>query len=522
MKEKTGKKISIRSVVQDENPALTNTVIVNGAYLFSTFGDRLWMFAVGIFMTRIGGLSWVAIQQLVDSLTKLLLLPMVGTRLDKFNRNRGMQLVLLCNNLSIVVSACAFYVGETKFAKESGALKHIALIMALIFGSISRVASEAQRITFNKDWIIVLVENTNGATRLSTQNSIMGAIDHAANMIAPVIVGGVIDNISSQACCIFIILWNIVSWILEGFVLFWVYKRTPALATKKGDEKFEVEQALCGISAFKAYKRQSCFRAAFGLALLYMTVLGFDNLAISYGLSQGVSASALGSLRSFGALLGMLGIFTYTLMERTIGLVFAAFIGLLLQNIAINLCSTSTVLPGNPFNATGFISNMNLQEWSGHVKNGIMKAGLETDKVQALPIWQLPPSIILFFTGITLARYGLWIADPAISQIMQHTIPERERYTVFGAQTAICEFFSVIKDLLVISFPVVEMFGLLSLISCCFVFTGFLFYFSYFIKNLRTKFELENENDKELIEIGAKSETVPLAEFEKTDIEKDV
>lgn len=101
------------------------------------------MFAVGIFMTRIGGLSWVAIQQLVDSVVKLVLLPMVGTSLDKINRNRGlvksiaaymlfhlieisgMQLVLLFNNLSIVISACAFYMGETKFVADSGILRHV-------------------------------------------------------------------------------------------------------------------------------------------------------------------------------------------------------------------------------------------------------------------------------------------------------------------------------------------------------------------------------------------------------------
>ncbi|KIH42988.1 hypothetical protein ANCDUO_27020 [Ancylostoma duodenale] len=74
-----------------------------------------------------------------------------------------------------------------------------------------------------------------------------------------------------------------------------------------------------------------------------------------------------------------------------------------------------------------------------------------TDPTPALPFSELSPSIIVFFLGITLARFGLWIADPSITQIMQETIPERERYSVFGVQTSICELFSVLKDLMALS-----------------------------------------------------------------------
>lgn len=37
------------------------------------------------------------------------------------------------------------------------------------------------------------------------------------------------------------------------------------------------------------------------------------------------------------------------------------------------------------------------------------------------------------------------MADLSISQIMQETVPERERNTVFGVEDSIAQFFSVLK-----------------------------------------------------------------------------
>lgn len=74
---------------------------------------------------------------------------------------------------------------------------------------------------------------------------------------------------------------------------------------------------------------------------------------------------------------------------------------------------------------------------------------MPADELTTLPFGDLPSSIIVFFIGITAARVGLWMADPAITQIMQETIPESERYSVNAAQNVFCEAFSIIKDILV-------------------------------------------------------------------------
>lgn len=91
-------------------------------------------------------------------------------------------------------------------------------------------------------------------------------------------------------------------------------------------------------------------------------------------------------------------------------------------------------------------------------------------------------SIMVFFFGLTFSRIGLWIADLSITQIMQESIPEEERNTIFGVQNAFCQFFSVLKDILVILIADQRMFGIWITVSVMFVTSGLLQYCWYLIK----------------------------------------
>ncbi|KAK6032341.1 Ferroportin1 [Ostertagia ostertagi] len=443
----------ISTYLKENKTFLRSASALNVAFLISALGDRLWMFAIGLFLHQLGGISWIAIHQLLDSLAKLILTPVLGSMLDKTNRNRGMQAVLFVNNVAISLSALIFFFNLSETHRPaSNWMKTLYLLFAILFGSVSRVASEAQKTAFTKDWIVVVIAKTKGA-RLSTQNAAMTVIDQTSSFLTPLIAGVMLDSMSRSMCCLVIIGWNILSWSVEASMLLWIYRRIPALAHRMRSDSTSKEPSCddtpSPAAAYSAYFRQSSFRAAFGLALLYMTVLGFDNLALSYGASQGMSASTLGLFRSIGSLLGLLGALSYTAMERVLGLLWTGLIGLMLQNIFINLCSLSIVLPGSPFNATGYFSSLTTTQWVDGVRSTIFGGLNTTESLPPLPFSELSPSILVFFFGITLARFGLWIADPSITQIMQETIPERERYSVFGVQTSICEFFSVLKDVMI-------------------------------------------------------------------------
>ena len=55
--------------------------------------------------------------------------------------------------------------------------------------------------------------------------------------------------------------------------------------------------------------------AGLGLALLYMTVLGFGSVTYGYILMQGISEGMLGALTSLSAFIGVLGSISYPLLR---------------------------------------------------------------------------------------------------------------------------------------------------------------------------------------------------------------
>lgn len=70
------------------------------------------------------------------------------------------------------------------------------------------------------------------------------------------------------------------------------------------------------------YWKQTTFCAAFGIALFYKTVMGFDNLAVGYATSASdLSVITIGALKSYGAVAGMVGVISYAFLEKRIGII---------------------------------------------------------------------------------------------------------------------------------------------------------------------------------------------------------
>lgn len=480
-----------------------------GAFLLTTLGDRMWAFVIGFFMHHFGGMTWVAVQQLVDSALKLIGITIAGQFLDRIDRDKIIQRTLLLNNTAVFVSALIYF---GMFAIETKGYTTIFLFLASAFGSVSKVASELQRISFQKDWVIVIAKTEQ--IDLSKLNRDLLVLDQLSTFVLPLAFGIALQLFPWSWICLFIAGYNCVSWAAESHILHRLYEETEQLRTRAseltGDEELRGLKDV-KLNSFTTYFKQSSWMAGFGLALLYMTVLGFDNLAASYGQKHGLSAGYIGLARAVGALIGIFGSSLYHLSAKQFGLLWTVMIGLIWQNIFINLCGVSVLLPGSSMDVFGFYQNTTVDQWWNQMIEKVTKP--ETQEIPTVPLSQVALPIILFFTGISFARFGLWLADPAISQIQQETIPERQRYSVFTVQLAICEFFSILKDIIVILLPFTSLFGLLTLGSCAFVFCGFLlnvFYhykcgFSFSDKNRHLRY-------KNAIEMSAISSALPEAE----------
>uniref|UniRef100_A0A7E4ZSW6 Solute carrier family 40 member n=1 Tax=Panagrellus redivivus TaxID=6233 RepID=A0A7E4ZSW6_PANRE len=485
------------------------------SYIISCIGDRLWTFAIIFVLQHLGGMRLVGINQLIESISAMVLASYVGNWLDRKDRRNGTLTVLAVNNISVAISAALLAVCLS--LDDSNRLAYSScLALSIVFCALSKCASEGEKMAFTKDWIVVMAK-VEGSNTLSSHNATMTTIDQLSSVIAPLLTGYILQYSGHRTACFVFVIWNLLSWLIERAFLVRVYNTVEELGIReKGSEAKKELHAesnslkdsknsgcfgtVCGL--FRTYFHQTVFPAAFGLALLYMTVLGFDGLAISHGKAQGVPENILGVFRSAGSVLGILGAFSYQITEQRLGAKKTGFIGLILQQMFLWLCVLSVFLPGSPFDPIGYFNEWTFESWLAQFRSSLYILP-QDDNIQASlngTVLAVPParsswadfditgdmaSIFLFFCGITFARLGLWMADLSITQLMQESIPEEERNTVFGVQNALSQFFSVLKDVVVILLPDERTFGFLIIMSVFFVGMGFLNYCYYMTKSRR-------------------------------------
>jgi len=111
----------------------------------------------------------------------------------------------------------------------------------------------------------------------------MRSIDLTTNVLAPVVVGQILTFASPFAGTVFIGTWNILSLVIEYYLLNLIYANVPELSQKEVPvDAVEDVRPLWNIwvtfDAWKLYFHHSIRYAGMGLALLYMTVMGFDSI----------------------------------------------------------------------------------------------------------------------------------------------------------------------------------------------------------------------------------------------------
>ncbi|OCT75749.1 solute carrier family 40 member 1 [Xenopus laevis] len=255
---------------------------------------------------------------------------------------------------------------------------------------------------------------------------------------------------------------------------------------------------------WKSYYRQSVFLAGLGLAFLYTTVLGFDCITTGYAYTQGISGSLLSILMAVSAISGLMGTFLFTWLRRHYGLVVTGIISSCLHVCCLMLCVFSVFAPGSPFELSIFSAimgvnssvNMDQLEQSqlhffpphGNINQPILpdRSSIHwtnnTVLLENIRTGDQPNSyisIILLFSGVILARIGLWSFDLTVTQLLQENIPESERGVVNGVQSSMNYLMDLVHFIMVILAPQPQQFGLLVIISMLFVIAGHTMYFFY-------------------------------------------
>merc|ERR1712156_1379883 len=225
---------------------------------------------------------------------------------------------------------------------------------------------------------------------------------------------------------------GVVSVCLEYCLLSRIYRRHPGLASKRSRSSEEEEEdggaAGGAVQGWLTYFNHPVKLAGLGLACLYMTVLGFDNITYGYCLLQGVPHAVLGILVGVSAVVGVAGSLAYPPIRKRVGLERTGLLGMFLLVSCSSLALVSILLPGSPMDLNVFFkskTNSSMlvsppainQEYTNTTES-------ESDaESKVLPENDVAPwllahcSVIVFLAGIILARFGLWIVDLTVIQL---------------------------------------------------------------------------------------------------------
>lgn len=460
---------------------------VYAAHCLSTWGDNMWWFAGGVFMLHLqdDDLRLTAIYGLVIAASVIMFGASIGNWIDRTKRLTAAKTFLIVQNTC--VSLCALilsgFIGYKDELDQSQQYYGVIIVsvLAIILASIARLASSGVNIIIQKDWIVVIANNN--TDKLARMNSVLRTIELTTYMLAPAAGGLLLDYIGYIGTGIFIAVWNIVSVVLEFTLLILIYRKYPKLGSIKkpeDDNKNEDEEkrnvVKDTIEGWKTYMNHPVRNAGLGLAFLFMTVLGFDNITYGYCLLQGVPHLALGVLVGISALIGVLGSLAYPPIRARVGIERTGLIGMFLLISTSSLAVLSAFLPGSPMDLNFFITGSNTS--LGNSTDGDDSV-IEVSSLTFDEFVQKYSSASVFLLGIILARFGLWIVDLTINQILQERVAEDKRGVVNGVQDSLNNSLDLLKCVLVIILPHMETFAILIFLSFVSINIGWLMYALY-------------------------------------------
>ncbi|CAG0892948.1 unnamed protein product [Darwinula stevensoni] len=502
------------------------------SHTLSAWGDRMWTFAIGLFLVQLtpGSLRLTAVYGIVVACTILLFCSSTGNWVDRAPRLRAAQVALAANNLTIALCAagvCLLFVYRPRW--EGTWAVAVAETAVIALAAVAALASETSKIIVQRDWVVVIAGGDNN--QLANMNAVFRTIDQTTYVLAPTLVGAVMSFWKPAGAAVFLAAWNLLSVIFEYGLLRAIFRALPELAHKTAidddaprsigsdlpDPHEEVpappttappttapattappttapattappKQILRSLAAWKHYFSHPVFPAAFGLAALYMTVLGFDSITQGYLYSQGVAEWLVGLLTGVGALTGLLGAVAFPSVRRRLGIERTGLSGFGLESFSLCFCVAAVFTPGSPFQ-WDYLWDPAPSNSTAEPTGNATATGAETGTNSAIA--DVTISLALFVTGIISARFalkesdshqfcifgpgeGLWLADLSVTQIIQEKVEEARRGSFSGVQSSMNMVMDLVKYGLVAGLPGPQTFGYLVVASFLFVCLGWL------------------------------------------------
>jgi len=453
--------------------------------LLTAWGDRLWMFTFGLFLFKMKNkdLRLLAGYGFAKNTSNILLLAGIGNWIDDTARLKAARILLIVQN-SFVIIDCVIVGLFFYYQDQIQAIHWLHSLLeagVMVFAIIANLASHGSQIVVEKDWIVCIANgNDNFLARL---NSNFRTVDLLCQTFAPVLAGWLFSYTSYIVVAIVVAGWNLFSVIAEYTLLFIIYRDYPQLQEKHDSNEKEnkgnwfLNNITGSLSGWSKYFTHQVRNAGLGLAFLYMTVLGFDNITWAYSLLQCVPEWVLGILVAVSGFIGVLGSLAFPTLRKRMGVERSGVLGMSILVFCITFCVVSIWLPGSPFDPTAEQDEPVLSNSTAQIDYVKEKCSSHTGGATINFI-----SVGTMLTGIIIARFGLWIADLSITQILQENVQPQIRGVIGGVQNSLQSVMDLVKYVFVLVLPLENTFGILILLSYSFVSTGALFMLSYAFK----------------------------------------
>ena len=210
-----------------------------------------------------------------------------------------------------------------------------------------------------------------------------------------------------------------------------------------------------------------------------------------------MTAFYLGLAQGVAGVTGVGATFAYPYIRRLTGAVRTGIIGVSLQLFSLGFCVIGVFAPGNPTFDTPPPSAacLNPINQTNNTLIPIINTGNtsfvnnNTNTTTIDFVSHQYASLILLVTGVVTARFGLWLFDLAVLQIIQENVVESERGVVNGIMSSMNFFNDMLHFLLVVIFPYPSQFGYLALLSFAAIAVAWILYFVYVLRYERGELE---------------------------------
>lgn len=454
----------------------------------------MWFTALNLYLIKLNNnsLLMTTINGVTVAIAFILFAGTIGSLIDKYQRIKIIRVSLLIQNSSVAISCiiviCIMILKDylNNLANEWLIFSMQALIIFL--NCLSTLASMAVQVSLERDWIIIIADDimtkrgNKGKTGLSEElahiNSISRRFDVMTSMLTPLFIGLIISLTNGiLISAIIIALWNMVSYFIEFRLLTGTYEGIKTLQkdqviieeTSKKTYFQLFKQVLAVHKGYFVYFKLGILSiAGISLALVFMSVLNFDSLTIEYSKSQKLGKSLINLLRAISGFTGVIGtiIFAHLHNRCKLSLKKIGLGGLIILLMCSLICIVSLWIPDSSFilytgSTTSSMDSINQINITSNSTASRYEFFLSSTHNYT--------SILMLLIGISISRFGLWLFDLSVNQMMQEKVVENERGIIGGIQNALNKLFDMIKLLLVLFLNDFSFYGYLILLSFLFV-----------------------------------------------------